>query len=466
MVFDTEHNKALITTTASNNAIDTIFALSSARGKAGVAVVRVSGPRAFEVFTELTGKKAEIGKKAVYHALYHPAEKHVIDKALFLFFAAPYSYTGENVVEIQCHGSEAVLNELFAVLASLSSLRMAEHGEFTRRAFENNKMDLTEAEAVADLIDAQTRIQRDQALSQLDGNLSNLYRGWADKLSRILAHAETVIDFPDEDIPDEEVLNFKPEIKELADQIEDHLNDKRKGERLRSGIKIAVIGAPNAGKSTLVNALAQRDVAIVSDLKGTTRDIIEAHLDIGGYPIILADTAGLRPSELSNSENSHDAIENEGIKRALKYAQDADLKILLFDGTEKTLHADTLALQDDKSIIVINKSESKNFTDTPKNAVLISAKTELGFEDLLKQLEQSLKSLFAVSRETPSLTRQRHRTNLEQSLHYIQASLAQNLPELLSQELRSALFELGKITGRVDVEDLLDIIFKDFCIGK
>jgi len=300
---------------------DTIYALSSASGKAGVAVIRVSGPKAWESFDKLIGDQnpAQPRSARVYD-LINPLTKDVIDHALVIGFKAPQSFTGEDVIEYHCHGSPAVLEGFFDTLAIMDGHRMAEHGEYTRRAFENGKLDLTEAEAVADLIDAETKAQKEQALTQMGGALSALYQGWAEDLTRALAYVEAIIDFPDEDVPDTETAKALPAIQKLQGEITDHLNDGRKGERLRDGIKVAVIGAPNAGKSSLVNALAERDIAIVSDLAGTTRDIIEAHLNIAGYPIILADTAGLRPEQIEGVTDTTQPIENETLGSSLSGA--------------------------------------------------------------------------------------------------------------------------------------------------
>ncbi|MEM8833267.1 MAG: tRNA uridine-5-carboxymethylaminomethyl(34) synthesis GTPase MnmE [Pseudomonadota bacterium] len=476
---------------------DTIFALSSAAGKAGVAVIRISGPQACDTLKIFNQKvKYKQSRLAQFMPLFHPGTNDKIDEVLIVGFQAPNSFTGEDVIELQCHGSPAVLTEIFAVLSAQKGFRMADHGEFTRRAFENEKMDLTEAEAIADLIDAETKAQKDQALAQMDGALSTLYQGWAKELSRILAYVEAVIDFPDEDVPDDEIEKVKPDLEMLAEQIDVHLNDNRRGERLREGIKIAVIGAPNAGKSSFVNALAQRDVAIVSDMAGTTRDIIEAHLNLGGYPVIIADTAGLRPDLLD--DGGHEAVEGEGIRRALAYAREADYRILMFDASESKPDEDTLNLIDENTLILLNKvdkisdkqvekyrekittkykfylqnvEKSKPSSEQSDDAILsqvidISIENEIGLSQLLEKLKNIIANNYSVSRETLSLTRARHRENLTEALANIHTALEKSEPELLGQELRFALHAIGRITGRVDVEDLLDIIFKDFCIGK
>lgn len=444
---------------------ETIFALSSASGKAGISIVRVSGPAAFSSFQKLTGKKDIAPRRALFAALTDPRDGTLIDRAVAVPFKGPASFTGEDVVEYHLHGSPAVLDSLLSALGTCDRHRPAERGEYTRRAFENGKLDLTEAEAVADLIEAETQAQKDQALSQMGGALSRLYESWRERVIRVMAYIEAVIDFPDEDIPDSQVRTMQPEIEKLIAEINHHLNDNRRGERLRNGIHVAVVGAPNAGKSSLVNLLAQRDVAIVSPMAGTTRDVIEAHLDLGGYPVVLADTAGLRSDQIVN-DHGHAGIESEGIRRALDRAASADLRLLVFDGTQSP-DARTLSLAGDKSVLVFNKADDPGFLKTaPDNAIVVSVKTGQGVDTLLATLREKIKSLYAVSRETPSLTRARHRAALEESVQCLEDSLSASLPELMAEDMRMAARALGRITGRVDVEDLLDVIFRDFCIGK
>lgn len=445
---------------------DTIYALSSASGKAGVSLVRVSGPGAFASLRKLYPALKEIKPRhALFAALTDPRDHSLIDRAVVIPFKGPASFTGEDVVEYHLHGSPAVLNALLSILAGFESHRPANHGEYTRRAFENGKLDLTEAEAVADLINAETQAQREQALSQMGGALFRLYEGWRERLIRAMAYIEAVIDFPDEDIPDSQVKTMVPEIEKLIAELSHHLDDNRRGERLRDGIHVAIIGAPNAGKSSLANLLAKRDVAIVSPMAGTTRDIIEVHLDLGGYPVILADTAGLRPDQITN-DGGHGTIESEGIRRALDRADTADLRLLVFDGTQAP-DEHTLKLANEKSLLVFNKVDEQNFKiPSQEGAISLSAQTGKNIDMLLAALTDKIKSLYAVSRETPSLTRNRHRAALEDCMQCLQDSLAADLPELMAEDIRMAARALGRITGRVDVEDLLDVIFRDFCIGK
>ncbi|MBX2833721.1 MAG: tRNA uridine-5-carboxymethylaminomethyl(34) synthesis GTPase MnmE [Micavibrio sp.] len=446
----------------SNAQVDTIFALASGTGRAGVAVVRVSGAASHEHLRALCPNLDGIEpRRAILRRLKDPDSRETIDEALVLPFTAPASYTGENVVEYHLHGGRAVVQSLLDFLSRQPNTRMAEPGEFTRRAFENGKMDLTAAEAVADLIDAETQMQKTQALNQMGGALSDLYNDWSERLKRALAHMEADIEFPDEDMPDGIAPSLLAEIDTLKCEVADHLDDKRRGERLRDGIQIAIVGAPNAGKSSLLNALAQRDVAIISELAGTTRDVIEAHLDIGGYPVILADTAGLRPEDINAV--GHDKIEQVGIKKALMRAQEADILLLLFDGAAEKDEG-TLALKGENSITVINKCDlaSANKND---DEIHISAATGEGLGVLLNALLVKIKDTF-ISREAPSLTRKRHRAHVEDTAQSLIRALSAPLPEMAAEDLRLAVRSLGKITGRVDVEDLLDVIFRDFCIGK
>lgn len=453
---------------------DTIFALATAPGRAGVAVIRVSGSNArssLHALARRTNFKPRFGHLI---ALYDPLTDEVLDQALVLSFIAPASYTGEDVVEYHLHGGRAVVDSVMAALKKYPAHRMAEPGEFTRRAFENGKIDLTAAEAVADLIDAETQAQKIQALSQMGGALESLYNDWTARLKKTLAHLEADIEFPDEDMPEGIAPEVTTAIQKLIAEIAEHLNDNRRGERLRDGIQIAVIGAPNAGKSSLVNALLRRDIAIVSPLAGTTRDVIEAHLDIAGFPVILSDTAGLRPDQLppfispplaGGIEGGHAAIESEGIRRAIKKAQEADIIILLFDATEDIPDPHTLNLIDDRALLVMNKMDDARAASNLNGALEISVKNGEGLSALLQALEEKIKAIFVAS-EMPSLTRQRHRSALEEALTSLTRSQTAALPELMAEDLRLATRAIGRITGRVDVEDLLDVIFKDFCIGK
>lgn len=440
----------------------TIFALATAPGRSGVAVVRVSGPDAAATLAALTNRPLPEPRRAALVTLRDPASGDALDDALVLRFTAPASFTGEDVVELHLHGGRAVVAGVVAALAARSGLRLAEPGEFTRRAFENGKLDLTEAEAVADLIDAETTAQRRQALRQMDGALGRLYNGWRDRLTRALAHIEADIDFAEDDLPGGVADAVRPVIERLLAEITDHLNDGGRGERLREGLHIAIVGAPNAGKSSLLNALARRDAAIVSARAGTTRDIIEVQLDLGGYPVVLADTAGLR-------EAAADEVEEEGIRRARDRAARADVKVAVFDATAlPDLDPGTLALIDADSVVVLNKCDVAAVTPSiiaGASPVLVSARTGAGLRDLEQRLTAFSADRLAVG-SAPSLTRARHRAALDECRTALDRALTAPLPELAAEDIRLASRALGRITGRVDVEDLLDIIFRDFCIGK
>lgn len=447
--------------------IDTIYALASAHGRAGVAVIRVSGPAAFTSLQALTEPMAlpEI-RMASVRRLKHPETAAFIDEAVAVRFAAPHSFTGEDVVEYHVHGGRAVIDALLAALSGFDGLRLAGPGEFTRRGFENGRMDLTAAEAVADLIAAETESQREQALAQMSGALSRLYDGWAARLTKGLAHLEADIDFPDEDLPEGVAGLVRPVIRQVKFEIEQHLNDGRRGERLREGVRIAVVGAPNAGKSSLINALAQRDVAIVSDIPGTTRDVIEVHLNLGGYPVIVADTAGLRPDQIG--QIGQDAIEQEGIRRALQYAQEADIVILLFDGAAlPSLDPYTLKLLDDRALAFASKGDIARGAPRVKGEPLpvLSVATGEGLDGLVTALTRKVADVMGAS-DRPYLTRARHREALRNTQVALARAEEAMLPELIAEDVRLAVRALGRITGRIDVEDLLDIIFRDFCIGK
>jgi len=447
-------------------AIETIYALATAAGRAGIAIVRVSGPQAFESLRILCGDMSlPQARYARLMTLKHPETGYIIDESVIILFHAPYSYTGENVVEYHIHGGKAVRDSLFDALSKCAGHRMAEPGEYTRRAFENGRMDLTQAEAVADLIHAETEAQKQLALSQMGGALTCLYQNWTDSLVQALAYAEAQIDFSEDDLPEEEIKNFiTPVLYAVSREIEMHLNDGNRGERLRDGIKIVVIGAPNSGKSSLVNALTQRDVAIVSDMAGTTRDLLEVHLDLGGFPVILYDTAGLRPEALSRKQ-AQDRIEAEGIRRALNIAEAADFKILLFDATESVPHKNTLDLFDNNSVLVANKTD-KGINDNFAEMIPVSAKTGKGLSELIMRLTNHVRNKFETQTLSPSLTRARHREALTDTSSHLDRALHSNSPDMMAEDIRLAVRSLGRITGKTDVEDLLDVIFRDFCIGK
>ncbi len=392
------------------------------------------------------------------------ASGEAIDDGLVLFFPAPRSVTGEDVVELHLHGGRAVIEAVAAVLAGLSGFRLAEPGEFTRRAFEHDKLDLTEAEAVADLVAAETAAQRRQALRQLDGELGRLYDGWRETLLRATAHLEAAIDFPEEGLPQTLDAGAKQVVERLIDEIERHLADNRRGEILRDGVSVAIVGPPNAGKSSLINRLVQRDVAIISAVAGTTRDVIEVRLDLAGYPVIVADTAGLRAAR--------DDVEEEGVRRARARAGAADLLIVVLDVARPGEAAELTSLIDGASIVVANKidlvdaaSRAAALDRMPPGALPLSTVTSEGMAGLLDRLAAAVKERYA-DEAAPVLTRSRHRAALGECVDALRRSLVAVLPELVAEDLRLAVRALGRITGRSDVEDILDIIFRDFCIGK
>ncbi|MDV7339874.1 tRNA uridine-5-carboxymethylaminomethyl(34) synthesis GTPase MnmE [Terasakiella sp. A23] len=440
----------------------TIYALASGAGRCGVAVIRLSGPHALDVLCKLSNK--DIFKPRYAHRvnLVDPLTGDQLDDGLALYFPGPNSFTGEDVVELQIHGGRAVVQSVQEALASFDGLRLAEPGEFTRRAFENDKMDLTAAEGLADLIHAETRAQAKQALRQMDGALGSLYNDWADRILHVLAHFEAVIDFPDEDLPEEVEQGVRAKVDVLKGEIEDHLKDGHRGEMLRDGVRLAIVGPPNAGKSSLLNHLAKREVAIVSDIAGTTRDVIESHLDIGGYPVVVSDTAGIRHSD--------DVIEVEGIRRAQTTAQQADLKVVLFDSSDwPDLDGKTLDLIDEDCLLVFNKidkADKPDITDVKGITPLyMSAKSGEGLSDFFKALEKEVAERCMMT-GAPALTRARHREALEDCVEALNRFDQIDLPELAAEDLRMATRSLGRITGRIDVEDVLDIVFSDFCIGK
>ncbi len=463
---------------------DTIFALASGPGRAGISVIRISGPQALEaVAAFLRGGAASLPcpRKASVRHLFDLQSGALLDEALVLVFRGPGSFTGEDLAELHVHGSPAVVRSVLGALSGLRGCRMAAPGEFTRRAFENGRIDLTEAEAIGDLIHAETQAQQQQALSQMGGALRDLYEGWAGRLTHLLAYIEADLDFSDQDLPEDALQPLLGNVHALMEEIGAHLDDGRRGERLRDGVRVVLLGAPNAGKSSLLNALAQRDVAIVSDLAGTTRDLLEVHLDLGGYPVIVTDTAGLRPVDLLEFAG-HGEIERQGIARALKAAEAADLRVFVFDAQGwPELDADTRALVRDAAegdLVLLNKADlcGAMFDNGPggpgqslsvdgRPALPLSVRSQSGFSAFLEILESRVKDMAGL-REAPALSRQRHREALSSCVAALARALTAPLPELVAEDLRLAVRALGRITGRVDVEDLLERIFSDFCIGK
>lgn len=431
--------------------MDTIFALASGAPPAGVAIIRVSGPLALDSLRNLTnGEPLPVPRMATLRPVIDPATQNQIDHALILTFPQPNSYTGEDVVEYHLHGGRAIVNALLAALAAQPRHRFAEGGEFTKRAVLNNQMDLTQAEAVHDLVVAETEAQRTQALAQYGGALADLYDGWRGRLTRALAYTEAHLDFPDEALPEDLVLQLKPDLEAMLREMADHTDDARLGERLREGFHVVIAGQPNAGKSTLVNALAQREVAIVSPIAGTTRDVLEVPLNFGGYPVLLIDTAGLR-------EDSADIIEMEGIRRARARLEDADLRVLVLDPTQPVS-----GQMEKADMVVWSKAD---LSAPPPGTLAVSASSGQGLKELTEAITAILRDRTA-RRSGLGPTRERHRKALDQVMFHVKQSLNAKLPELLAEDLRLAVRALGEITGRVHVDDLLDVIFRDFCIGK
>lgn len=457
---------------------DTIYAPATAAGRAAVAVLRVSGPRAGAALDALTGRPRPTPRVATLTTLKDPGCNEPLDEALVLWFPAPRSFTGEDMAELHLHGGRAVLAGVVAALAAVPGLRLADPGEFTRRAFDAGKLDLDEVEGVGDLIAAETEAQRRQALRQLAGELGRLTEGWRARLLRALAHAEAEIDFPDEDVPGGLIAALGPVLRDLADEIRRQLADGRRGERLREGVSIAIVGPPNAGKSSLLNRLARREAAIVAATAGTTRDVVEVQLDLDGYPVVVADTAGLRDLEgrdlggrdPAGDAAAHDEIEREGMRRALARAEAADLKLLVLDATRPAVDPAIQALADANTLVVANKIDAATgpvpaLPGYP--AYAISAKTGAGLDRLLAALSEAVASrLGTADTAAPVITRARHREALTACVAALDRALAGTEAELIAEDVRLAARALGRITGRVGVEDVLDLIFREFCIGK
>ena len=442
---------------------DTVFALASGAGRAGIAVVRVSGPAAGSTLAALSRRTLPPARRACLVALRDPDSHDLLDNALVLWFPAPSSITGEDVVELHLHGGRAVIAAVTSVLMRNPDIRPAEPGEFSRRAFLNGKLDLTEAEAVADLVDAETEAQRRQALRQMSGELGRLYEEWRGRLIGALAHIEADIDFPDEDLPADVASGVQHSLIALIEEIRDHLGDGRRGEWLREGIPVAVLGPPNAGKSSLVNRLARRDAAIVTSIAGTTRDVIDVYLDVGGYPVILADTAGIR-------ESVDGSIEAEGVRRALARGREAAVTLLVFDGgTWPRLDREVLSLADARCLVVLNKADrgAGGWPDRIGDweTMTLSALTGQGIDRLTDRLSERIGQLFDAP-ESAALTRARYRRELEVCVMALDRAIVGGAPELVAEDVRLAVRAIGRITGVVDVDDVLDIVFRDFCIGK
>jgi tRNA modification GTPase len=439
---------------------DTIVALSSGPGRGAIGVLRVSGPRAGDAVRRLSGRDAPPPRQAALRTL-RDAAGEVLDRGLVLWFPAPASATGEDVAEVHVHGGRACIEGVLGALTATPGVRLAEPGEFTRRAFVNGRLDLTQAEGIADLVAAETAEQRRQAVRQMQGGLARVYEGWRTRLLRLSAHLEAAIDFADEeDVPAGLEARVTAEMAALADDMGRHLADGRRGERLREGLRVAIIGPPNAGKSSLFNALVGREAAIVTAQPGTTRDVIEAALDLRGFPVVLADTAGLR--------QGGDAIEAEGIRRARAWAAAADVRVLVIDGAAPAWPVDATALAAEDDIVVFNKADLGGEPPPPAAAwapLAVSARTGAGLDVLVERLATGLAARFAVG-EAPVMTRQRHREGIAACHAALGEALVAGSIEEQAEALRAAATALGRVTGRIGIEDLLDVIFRDFCIGK
>ena len=441
----------------------TIYALSTVYGKSGVAVIRISGNEVKNIISQITDLDVKKIKPryAYFVDLKNNVTRETIDKCLILYFNAPHSFTGEDVLEIQCHGSKAVLNSVFKLLSGFDSVRLAEAGEFSKRAFHNNKMDLTEAEGLADLIDAETSEQQKYAIKQMSGNLKNLYFSWRENLVKILSYLEAYIDFPDEEIPDNLSENILNTVFKIRDEINKHLANNNVNERLKNGFKVVVAGAANAGKSSLINALTKNNTMIVSDIAGTTRDAVDISLDIKGYPIVITDTAGIRKAD--------NEIEKQGIEIALNKIKEADAVIALYDASKGDFDKNILPKKIDKIFYVANKvdklSDDEKNKIKQKKHILISAKYHEGIDLLISELVAFIQDKFTPS-SGALITRQRYREALEDCLDNLNCFSLDKEIELSAEDIRLACRSLGTITGLVKVDEILDNIFSSFCIGK
>jgi tRNA modification GTPase len=442
----------------------TIYALSSGPGVSGIAVIRISGPETSKAIELLTGKPVPNPRIATLRKINKINTSELIDEGIILWFPGPESYTGEDMAEIQVHGSKAVIDALHSSISNIENCRLAEPGEFTKLAFQNGKINLLKAESIADLISSETEIQRQQAIKIMNGKSADEFNFLRKKLLKILSHVEAKIDFPDEDLPNDILKEIKKSSDDVLKNIEKILNDQKVGERIREGFKIAILGPTNAGKSSLLNYLSNRDVAIVSEIAGTTRDVIETHLNIDGYPVIVSDTAGIRDSK--------NEIEKKGIKLSLNRADEADLKLVVVDAKNLDFTDVLKGLLDQDAILVINKSDLLSEDIDPEikklNHVLISIKENLNIDELILKIKNNLRNKFITS-DNILITRERHRQHLEQCLEHLKNFNKKNEVEdfdKAAEDLRLATRHLGMIVGKVDVEEILGSIFNDFCIGK
>ena len=442
----------------------TIYALSTGPGISGVAVIRISGPDTKEVIKKLTSSNLPTPRLATIKKFKKINTNELIDEGILLWFPGPQSYTGEDMAEFHVHGGRAVIEAIHNSISKIENCRLAEPGEFTKIAFQNGKINLLKAESIGDLISSETDLQMKQALKVISGNSLKKFEIWREDLLKVLSSIEAKIDFPDEDLPKEILSSIKKKTDNIIHQMEETLQDNKVGEIIRNGFKIAIIGPPNVGKSSLLNYLSNRDVAIVSEIAGTTRDVIETHLNINGYPVIISDTAGIREAK--------DEIEKKGIKLSLKKANEADLNIVIIEAKSKQNKAFLDKYINDRTLLVINKVDKKSDTislDLKKlNPILISIKNQKNIDVLINLIKDKITSRFLGS-ENVLITRERHRENLEDCLKNLKNFKNKNDIndfDKAAEDLRLATRSLGKITGKVDVEEILDSIFNDFCIGK
>ena len=442
----------------------TIYALSSGPGTSGIAVIRVSGKNTVEVIKKLTGAGLPEPRVATLKKFSKNGRKELVDEGVIIWFPAPNSYTGEDLAEFHVHGSRAVIKAMHASISKIKNCRLAEPGEFTKRAFQSGKINLLKAESVADLISSETEIQRKQALKIMSGKSSDKFNSWREKLLKILSHVEAKIDFPDEDLPKNIIKEIQKTSNKVLTEIKKTLNDQKVGERIREGFKIAIVGPPNSGKSSLLNYLSKRDVAIVSEIAGTTRDVIETHLNLDGYPVIVSDTAGIRSSK--------NEIEKKGIKIALKRAEDADLRLVIVSAKSVGFTGVLKSLLTKNAILVVNKSDlikgKLNRKFKKYEHVLISIKEDSNLNKLIVKVKSKLKNKFTTS-EDILITRERHRQNLINSVQHLEKFKKKKSTQdfdKAAEDLRLATRHLGMIVGKIDVEELLGSIFNDFCIGK
>ncbi len=441
----------------------TIFALSSGPGISGVAVIRISGASTKNVIKVITKGANLKPRVATLKKIFHEKTKELIDECILIWFPGPNSYTGEDMLEIQAHGSKAVIKSILDSISEIENCRLAEPGEFTKIAFQNDKINLLKAESIGDLIASETEIQRKQALRIMSGKSSDKFNYWREALVKILSNLEAKIDFPDEDLPSNILGNIKASSEKVKQEIKKTLEDSKVGEKIREGFKIAIIGPTNVGKSSLLNYFSKREVAIVSEIAGTTRDIIEVYINMDGFPVVMSDTAGIR--------NSEDEIEKKGIKLALKRAEDADLNILVFEPKTVDFIDFLKDLDLKKSIFVINKSDlgpNKSNELEKYNPISVSIRDETNLDKLINQIKENLKNKF-VSVEDTIITRERHRQHLLQCVYYLDEFTKkekENDFDKAAEDLRLAVRHLGMIVGIVDVEEILGSIFNDFCIGK